>query len=220
MVLPSLKNFILQLIIIVYGRTGPHWAGCWKNLLQEIISDLQPLWSLLWKRKQNEKRENKEMGWVACWQLVLWSTFFVFVLMCSAREKLRGKKTKRTWVAKRNRGKWNGIGEERHRPGGERNGEEQLLVSAELERDIQTSGQARCTWPQSYCGTESQQRLLGEHDLSHTSRQSSFSASMSYVAVYAFYAKAGKVTQNNELNGGIHSSVNNCIILWSILTIQ
>lgn len=68
---------------------------------------------------------------------------------------------------------------------------------------IQTSGWAGCTLSESQCGAESQQKLLGEHDLSHMPRQSSFSASMSYVAVYALYAK---VTQTNELNGVIHSN--------------
>lgn len=29
------------------GRMGPHRGGCWKKPLQEIISDLQPWWSLL-----------------------------------------------------------------------------------------------------------------------------------------------------------------------------
>lgn len=72
-------------------QNGPHWAGCWKNLLQEIIAELQPLWSLLWKGKQGGKRESKEMDWVACWQPLLWSKFFIFDFDVFSRREAKGK---------------------------------------------------------------------------------------------------------------------------------
>jgi len=79
-----------------------------------------------------------------------------------------------------------------------------LLVSAE-QRELQklpgilTSDWTRCPWSESYCDAESQQKLLGEQDPSHTSRQSSFSASKSRVALYALYVKADKMPKPMSL---------------------
>lgn len=64
---------------------------------------------------------------------------------------------------------------------------------------IRTGGWARRPWSESYCGAESQQKSLGEHDRSHSSRQSSFSATMPHVAVCALYAKADKVHRTMSL---------------------
>lgn len=165
------------------------------------------------KREKDLEKGKQTNGWNIMLAIsVMIQVFHIWFLMGLGGRKLRGRKTKRTRVAERKESKWQeiGRGEVKARWKKKQQRKDSVAGQCRAERQGELSviwigGWARYTWSESCYSTESQPKLLGEPLLSHTSRQSSFSAHLCSVTVCGLSAKANKVSQSNELGGDIRT---------------